>query len=128
MDYGLAAIRTIHFAATVAASGVILFRWLVAAPAYRDVNSPPQSRGASLIDPVFDRQLGDILRSLETDLEICLAPQITAGSRVKIKSGALRGMEGWVEHRSGTVQVQLRLDFIGQAAAVKIEATELELV
>lgn len=63
MDYGLAAIRTIHFAATVAASGVILFRWLVAAPAYRDVNSPPQSRGASLIDPVFDRQLGLIFNA-----------------------------------------------------------------
>ena len=87
---------------------------------------------ANLLDvpdqAVFDRQLGDILRSLETDLEICLAPQITAGCRVKIKSGALRGLEGWVEHRSGLVQVQLRLDFIGQAAAVKIEATELELV
>jgi transcription antitermination factor NusG len=76
----------------------------------------------------FDRQLADILLSLETDLEVRLAPQINAGCRVKIKSGPLRGIEGWVEKRTGTVMVLLRLDFIGQAAAVKMEATELELI
>ena len=77
---------------------------------------------------LFARQLGDILRALETNLEVRLAPQIQAGSRVLIKSGPLRGMEGWVQQRSGAVQVLLRLDFIGQAAAVKVEATDLELV
>ena len=87
---------------------------------------------ANLLDvgdqELFDRQLGDILLSLETDLEVCLAPQIEAGRRVRIRSGPLRGLEGWVEQRSGMVFVQLRLDFIGQAAAVKIEATDLELL
>jgi hypothetical protein len=33
-----------------------------------------------------------------------------------------------VEARHGTSVVLLRLDFIGQAAAVKMEATDLELV
>jgi transcription antitermination factor NusG len=77
---------------------------------------------------LFEEQLGAILEALETDLEIFLAPQIKAGERVKIKSGPLRGVEGIVEQRSGMTFVMLRLDFIGQAAAVKIEATELELV
>lgn len=76
---------------------------------------------------LFAEQLGDILRSLETGLEVCLAPQIVAGSRVKIRSGPLRGIEGWVENRSGSVFVHLRLDFIGQGVAVKIEADDLEL-
>ena len=76
----------------------------------------------------FAQQLNDILLALETDLEVRLAPQITAGSKVLIKSGPLRGVEGWVEGRSGTLQVLLRLDFIGKAAAVKIEATDLELI
>src|SRR6476660_6994131 len=76
----------------------------------------------------FDQQLNDILLALETDLEVVLAPQIKAGSRVKIKSGPLRGVEGYVEQRSGSVYVILRLDFISQAAAVKVEATDLELV
>jgi len=37
-------------------------------------------------------------------------------------------MEGWVEHRHGMNTVLLRLDVIGQAAAVKLEATDLELI
>ena len=77
---------------------------------------------------LFQQQLGNILEALDTEYEIFLAPQITTGSRVKIKTGPLRGMEGFVENRTGMTLVQLRLDFIGQAAAVKMEATELELI
>ena len=40
----------------------------------------------------------------------------------------LRGLEGRVQERAGVTMVLLRLDFISQAAAVKIEATELELI
>jgi transcription antitermination factor NusG len=77
---------------------------------------------------LFLRQLTEILRALETECEIRLAPTIGQGSRVRIKHGPLRGIEGWVEDRHGVNTVLLRLDFIGQAAAVKIEATELELI
>jgi len=85
---------------------------------------------ANLLE-VFDQetlalQLEDILRALATDLDVRLAPAIGAGMRVKIKYGPLRGLEGWVEARYGMNVVLLRLDFIGQAAAVKMEATDLE--
>jgi len=87
---------------------------------------------ANLLDVVdqelFEHQLNDILQALDTGYEICLAPQITAGNRVRIKSGPLRGMEGSVEKRTGKVQVLLRLDFISQAAAVSMEADNLELI
>jgi transcription antitermination factor NusG len=87
---------------------------------------------ANLLDVVdqelFEHQLNDILQALDTGYEICLAPQITAGNRVRIKSGPLRGMEGLVEKRTGKVQVLLRLDFISQAAAVSMEADNLELI
>jgi transcriptional antiterminator RfaH len=86
---------------------------------------------ANLLDvtdqDLFEKQLGDILRSLDSDMEVLLAPQITAGSRVKITSGPLRGLEGLVETRSGVTYVNLRLDFIGQAVAVRVEASDLEL-
>ena len=86
---------------------------------------------ANLLDVIdqqqFVDQLGDILRALDTELQITLAPEIGEGKRVKIKSGPLRGMEAWVEARYGMSTVLLRLDFIGQAAAVKVEATDLEL-
>jgi transcriptional antiterminator RfaH len=77
---------------------------------------------------LFIGQLGEILQALETELEVFLAPTIGAGSRVKVKSGPLRGMDGWVEQRYGMTTVLLRLDFIAQAAAVKVQADELELI
>jgi transcription antitermination factor NusG len=77
---------------------------------------------------LFVRQLDEVRRALETDLEIRLAPSIGEGKRVKIKNGPLRGIEGWVEKRYGMTTVLLRLDFISQAAAVKLEAGDLELV
>ncbi|MCL5097674.1 MAG: hypothetical protein M1608_09130 [Candidatus Omnitrophica bacterium] len=77
---------------------------------------------------LFEQQLNDILRALETNLEVRLAPEIKTGCHVKIKTGPLRGIEGWVEKRSGTVKVMLRLDFISQAAAIKMEADNLELI
>jgi len=74
----------------------------------------------------FKQQLGDILFALEREVEVRLAPTIGPGTRVRIKSGPLEGMEAWVEGRSGMVEALLRLDFIGQAAAVRVDATELE--
>jgi transcriptional antiterminator RfaH len=77
---------------------------------------------------LFRRQLAEILCALETGLEIRLAPAIGEGMRVKIKHGPLQGIGGWVEQRYGMNTVLLRLDFIGQAAALKMEATNLELI
>ncbi len=107
-------------------------------PGYVFLRAVPEDRAgiyqsdyvANLLE-VFDQeqfahQLQDILRALETGLEIVLVPEIGKGSRVKIKYGPLAGMEGWVEERFGPATVLLRLDFIGQAAAVKLTATELE--
>jgi len=81
---------------------------------------------ANLLE-VFDQetfrdQLEGILVALDTDLEVRLAPAIGEGMRVRIKAGPLQGLEGWVEKRYGLTTVLLRLDFINQAAAVKVDA------
>ena len=89
---------------------------------------------ANLLDvveqDVFEEQLNDILLAVESEseIEVLLAPTIQPGCRVRIKSGPLRGVECDVHNRQGQCQVLLRLDFIGQAAAVKVEATQLELI
>ena len=76
----------------------------------------------------LDKQLSEIRHALAAGLEVRLAPTIGAGMRVRIKSGPLRGVEGWVEQRHGVDTVLLRLDFINQAAAVRLGAEALELV
>ncbi|HWH69784.1 MAG TPA: transcription termination/antitermination NusG family protein [Candidatus Sulfotelmatobacter sp.] len=87
---------------------------------------------ANLLD-VFDQetfrqQLHDILLALEANVGVRLAPSIGEGTRVRIKAGPLQGIEGWVEQRHGMSTVLLRLDFINQAAAVKLDAELLEAV
>lgn len=109
-------------------------------PGYAFVRMPSEKRGilfqsdhvANLLEvadqELFARQLREVMLALETNFEIRLAPSIGEGMRVKIRSGPLRGVEGWVEKRYGLSTVLIRLDFIGQAAAVKLEATDLEQI
>ena len=87
---------------------------------------------ANMLDVIdqqeFEDQLEDILFALEQEVEIRLEPTIEVGSRVIVKSGPLQGHEGWVEERYGMTTILLRLDFIGQAAAIKVQAGTLELI
>ena len=90
-----------------------------------------QSDHVARLLPVSDQelltiQLDGILRVLSTDLNVYLVPEICTGSRVRIKAGPLRGVEGWVMLRAGVTTIHLRVDFIGQAAALQIEADQLE--
>jgi transcription antitermination factor NusG len=73
-------------------------------------------------------QLHDIMTALAAGLVVQLSPQIGTGSRVCIKTGPLRGVEGFVEERLGPDTILLRLDFISQAAAVHVGAELLELI
>ncbi|MBL9168112.1 MAG: UpxY family transcription antiterminator [Verrucomicrobiales bacterium] len=82
-----------------------------------------------VIDQVlFQEQLEVILKALESGLDMQLAPEITPGKRVRILSGPLQGVEGTVEERHGVTRILLRVDFISQAAAVRFEADQLELL
>ena len=87
---------------------------------------------ANLLDvpdqKTFGEQLEDILLALETEYEVLALPHITTGKHVRIKSGVLRGMEGYVEERQGKVLVLLRLDFIAQCAGVKVDVADLEVI
>ena len=76
----------------------------------------------------FESQLASVLLALETMAEIRLVPNIGPGTRVLIRNGPLAGIEGWVENREGPSEVLLRLDFIGQAAAVRVTAEDLEVI
>jgi len=76
----------------------------------------------------FEAQLAGILQALETMEDVWLVPNIGVGTRVLIQRGPLAGLEAWVEDRHGPATALLRLDFIGQAAAVNVSVEDLELV
>ena len=87
---------------------------------------------ANLLEPPdqeeFAAQLSDIQLAVETMDNIRVVPNINAGTKVLIQRGPLAGLEAWVEGRAGPREVFLRLDFIGQAAAVSVAVEDLELV
>jgi transcriptional antiterminator RfaH len=74
----------------------------------------------------FAKQLGDILLAISTGLELRPAPDVVVGVRVSIVEGPLQGLEGIVVQRDGPLEVILRLDFIGQAAAIRLPAQSVE--
>lgn len=76
----------------------------------------------------FDRQLREILSAIDAGLEIRPVSGVQVGTRVRISSGPLRGMEGLVERLEAPLSVVLRLDFISEAAAVCLETTDVEVV
>ena len=77
---------------------------------------------------LFVRQIADIQKALAAEVEIQLAPIIVRGAQVRVKYGPLAGVEGWVTDRQGMTTVLLEVSFIGQAAAVKLEVEDLELI
>lgn len=85
---------------------------------------------ANLLEPPdqfeFASQLQQILEALSSESEVRLCPNIVEGQRVRVKLGPLRGIEGIVLQRQGALEIQLRLDFIGQAAALRVDADQVE--
>jgi transcription antitermination factor NusG len=53
-------------------------------------------------------------------------PYVKAGNRVRVRSGALAGMEGIVVRTYGSLSVVLSVEMIQKSIAVHVEADELE--
>jgi transcription antitermination factor NusG len=55
-------------------------------------------------------------------------PLLTAGQRVRIRSGALAGMEGLMLRRKNSLRVVLTMELIQRSVAVEVDETELEIL
>jgi transcription antitermination factor NusG len=53
-------------------------------------------------------------------------PAVTAGQRVRVRSGALEGLEGIVVRNKNSVRVVMTLEHIVQSYAVEVDITDLE--
>jgi transcription antitermination factor NusG len=55
-------------------------------------------------------------------------PYLTVGRRVRVKSGPLEGLQGIVVRRKNRLRLIITLDLIHRAAAVEVEAADLEAI
>ena len=76
----------------------------------------------------LEQQLNSIEAALRHNLDLEFCPEIRSGIQVRIRYGVLRGSLAWVQERRGQTEVILRINFIGQAAVLRLEADALEPV
>lgn len=78
--------------------------------------------------PIPDEQINAIRTLVKEELPYHTHPFLKIGQRVRIRSGALSGLEGILVSRSGECSLVLSLDAIQRSLAVRIEGYEIEPV
>ena len=85
---------------------------------------------ARWIPIVDERMLVDDLRAIKRliDTEKPLTPEarIEPGQAVRVRSGALRGLEGTVIKRRGAERLMIAVRFLNQGASIEVEDVDLE--
>jgi transcription antitermination factor NusG len=80
--------------------------------------------------PVEEREIESLRRGTMNALKIEPYPylNLSVGSRVRIKSGPLAGMEGKLTRKKNTYRVVLSLELIAQSAAVEVDSADIERI
>lgn len=91
----------------------------------------PTGRVSQVIDaPNQDRlveELDQIRRAIEAGVDgFDPYPYLTEGRRVRVRCGAMRGVEGIVDDRRGVSRLVLNVETLGQATSLEIDADLLE--
>jgi hypothetical protein len=93
----------------------------------RSLTTNRVSRVLSVPDPVgFVRDLRQVERLIASDAPLTVESRLAAGDRVRVRQGALLGLEGIVLTRRGTTRLLVSVDFLQQGASVEIEDYLLE--
>lgn len=78
--------------------------------------------------PISDSEILSIQKFIETDLQIDPFPYLKEGQRVYIRSGPLRGVEGFVVRKDSHCRLVVSLDSIMQSVAISIDEACVEAV
>lgn len=78
--------------------------------------------------PIPDRQIDAVRRLMQEQLPYLQHPFLKIGQRVRIRSGALSGVEGILVSRIGERALVISLDTIQRSLAVRIEGYDVEPV
>jgi transcription antitermination factor NusG len=76
--------------------------------------------------PIPEQQIDAVRTLIEEELPWSTHPFLKIGQRVRIRSGALNGMEGILVSRNGDSTLVLSVDAIQRSLAVRIEGYDVE--
>jgi transcriptional antiterminator NusG len=76
--------------------------------------------------PIPDEQIQAVRILSEQELPLCSHPFLKIGQRVRVRSGALSGVEGILVARSGERTLIVSLDAIQRSLSVRIEGYDVE--
>ncbi len=68
------------------------------------------------------RQLQQVKRALDNQEAMELFPHLQTGMKVQVRSGPLKGVEGFIHKLKTKTRIILNIDFIQQAIAVEVDA------
>jgi transcription antitermination factor NusG len=78
--------------------------------------------------PIPDEQVDAVRRLVESELPWASHPFLKIGQRVRIRSGALDGLEGILVSRNGDSTLVISVDAIQRSLSVKVEGYAVEAV
>jgi transcription antitermination factor NusG len=84
------------------------------------------SRGEGV--PIPDEQIDAVRSLIDGQLPWASHPFLKIGQRVRIRSGALNGVEGMLMQRNGDRTLVISVDAIQRSLAVRVEGYEVEAV
>jgi transcription antitermination factor NusG len=78
--------------------------------------------------PIPDEQIEAVRLLVEQNLPVCSHPFLKIGQRVRIRSGALAGVEGILISRSGERTLVISLDAIQRSLSVRVQGYDVVAV
>lgn len=93
----------------------------------QDVLTLRQNQRVANLLVVYDqetllRQLQQVKTALDNQETLELFPHLVAGMKVQVRSGPLKGVEGFIHKLKTKTRIVLNIDFIQQAVAVEVDA------
>jgi transcription antitermination factor NusG len=76
----------------------------------------------------MDWELRNLYLAMETGATLDPFPFLTAGTRVEVRAGPFRGLQGVIDSRSRPNRLILQVDMLGRAVSLEIDAALLEPV
>lgn len=73
-------------------------------------------------------QLNAVRQMIESQMRVESHPYLLCGDRVRVKTGALMGLEGILTRKKGIARLVVSMEMLGRSAAVEIDHSNVERI